>query len=53
MSKECDGCGLSVHDLPDEVLAFGVDEALEQFFDRGDDGRLLCAGCIGVPGGEL
>lgn len=40
---ECNGCGLSVHDLPDEL---GDRESVrEQFFEFADDGSLYCRGC--------
>lgn len=41
--SECNGCGLSVHDLPDEL---GDREAVrDQFFEFADDGHLYCQGC--------
>lgn len=41
---ECEGCGLSVYDLPDEA---GDPELVrDQFFDFSDDGRLFCNGCL-------
>ena len=40
---ECTACGLSVHDLPDEL---GDREMVrEQFFEFADDGSLYCRGC--------
>lgn len=39
----CTGCGLDVHDLPDEL---GDRELVrEQFFEFADDGSLYCHGC--------
>lgn len=39
----CNGCGLDVNDLPDEL----GDRQLvrEQFFTFADDGHLYCEGC--------
>ena len=40
---ECNGCGLSVYDLPNEA---GDPELVrDQFFDFADDGNLYCQGC--------
>lgn len=42
--SECTGCGLSVHDLPDEL---GDREAVrELFFEFADDGHLYCNHCV-------
>lgn len=41
---DCNGCGLNVHDIPDEM---GDRElVLEQFFQRDDAGDLYCRGCV-------
>lgn len=40
---DCNGCGLSVHDLPDE--AGDAELLLEVMFDRDDAGDLYCHGC--------
>jgi len=46
---DCTACGLSVHDLPDEL---GDRELVrEQFFDFADDGSLYCHGCIDLGQG--
>jgi hypothetical protein len=46
---ECTACGLSVHDLPDEL---GDREMVrEQFFEFGDDGSLYCNGCTAAGEG--
>ena len=40
---DCEGCGLSVHDLPDEL---GDREmVLDQFFEHDDGGALYCQSC--------
>lgn len=45
---ECEGCGLSVHDLPDEA---GDPELVrETFFDFDDAGGLYCNGCARTEG---
>lgn len=42
--SECAACGLSVHDLPDEL---GDRELVrEQFFSFADDGSLFCNHCV-------
>ena len=47
--QECTGCGLSVHDLPDEL---GDRELVrEQFFTFADDGSLFCQGCAASGAG--
>ena len=47
---ECAGCGLSVHDLPDDL---GDREAVrDQFFEFADDGHLYCQGCVAAWGGD-
>jgi hypothetical protein len=44
----CDGCGLSVYDLPDEI---GDPEMVrDQFFDFDDAGDLYCNGCAVTQG---
>tara|TARA_R100001244_G_scaffold6385_8_gene7506 strand:- start:3191 stop:3352 length:162 start_codon:yes stop_codon:yes gene_type:complete len=46
---ECTECGLSVHDLPDDL---GDRETVrEQFFDFADDGSLYCQGCAQAGAG--
>ena len=40
----CAACGLSVHDLPDEIG--DVEIVLDTFFDYADDGSLYCNGCV-------
>lgn len=45
---ECEGCGLSVHDLPDEL---GDREVVrDQFFAFDDAGDLYCQGCAQMTG---
>lgn len=44
IATECTACGLSVHDLPDEL---GDREVVrDQFFEFADDGHLYCQGCV-------
>lgn len=45
---ECEGCGLSVHDLPDELGDLEI--VAETFFSRDDAGALYCPGCSQVAG---
>ena len=40
---ECTGCGLSIHDLPDELG--DLELVREQFFGFDDGGDLYCHGC--------
>lgn len=41
---DCNGCGLSVYDLPDE--AGDPETVREEFFGFDDSGDLYCQGCI-------
>lgn len=38
---ECEACGIAAMDLPD-----GFD--VEFYFERGEDGRMLCQGCHAI-----
>lgn len=46
---DCNGCGLSVHDLPDELG--GREFVRESFFTHDDSGDLYCNGCAGAGWG--
>lgn len=46
---DCSNCGLSVHDLPDEL---GDPEMVrDQFFEFDDGGDLYCRGCCSAGAG--
>ena len=40
---ECNGCGLSVYDLPHE--ACDPEIVIDLFFEIADDGHIYCQGC--------
>lgn len=46
---ECTACGLSVHDLPDELGDRKM--VIEQFFVFDDGGDLYCQGCAAAGQG--
>lgn len=45
---ECNGCGLSVYDLPHEMA--DAEAVRDLFFDFDDAGYLYCNGCASVQG---
>lgn len=40
----CTGCGLDVHDLPDDLGP--VEMVRDTFFQFADDGSLYCQSCV-------
>ena len=43
-SRDCNGCGLSVHDLP--LMGQDPEDVRDMFFEFDDSGDLYCQACI-------